>query len=491
LIAVFVAVPVILYRQFEGADQAKKALLLRSVQEQGWLIAEAMRPVLSGPTPPALPIVGRELAKYGVGEATLRILFQPANVVNADGFYYVASVPTMPTELLASEREELQRQGVLDRLAQTCAGDIPVALNHVTPDGREDVVTSVTPIRSPHGCWAVITSYSALGSTGSIIGQSYWKSREVQIAAAVYLGLALLILTMFLSLWAGLSRFGTLARRIRTEGMSGPSFAARNLLPELSGVAREFDRLVETLRNSAKSIRRAAEDNSHAFKTPLATIRQSLEPLKRLVPSNHERGQRAQKLIERSLDRLDDLVAQARRLDEVTADLIDVRLVDVDLSATLKRLLAGYDDVFTQRGLALVRRIDGGLIVHANTDMIETVMENVVDNAIDFSPPGSRVEVVLARFGSRAEITVTDQGPGVSPTDLARVFDRYFSNRPQPSDDDSSDGKHFGLGLWIVRRNVENVGGTVLVENAPPRGFRVRITLPLVGYSRVLTRQNA
>ena len=106
LIAVFVAVPVILYRQFEGADQAKKALLLRSVQEQGWLIAEAMRPVLSGPTPPALPIVGRELAKYGVGEATLRILFQPANVVNADGFYYVASVPTMPTELLASEREE-------------------------------------------------------------------------------------------------------------------------------------------------------------------------------------------------------------------------------------------------------------------------------------------------------------------------------------------------------------------------------------------------
>jgi two-component system sensor histidine kinase ChvG len=479
LVAVFVAVPVILYRQFEGADQGKKALLLRSVQEQGWLIAEAMRPVLSGPTPPALPIVGRELSKYGVGEATLRILFQPANVVNADGFYYVASVPRMPTELLESERDELQRQGVLDRLNQTCAGDIPVALNHVAPDGREDVVTSVTPIRSPHGCWAVITSYSALGTTGSIIGQSYWKSREVQIAAMVYLGLALLILTMFISLWAGLSRFATLARRIRKEGMAGPSFGARNLLPELAGVAREFDRLVETLRDSAHAIRRAAEDNSHAFKTPLATIRQSLEPLKRLTPAHHERGQRAQKLIERSLDRLDELVAQARRFDEATADLIDVRLADIDLSATVKRMLDAYEDIFTQRGLTLVRRVEGGLFVHANTDLIETVMENVVDNAVDFSPPGARVEVVLARFGTRAEMTVTDDGPGVAPTELARVFDRYFSSRPSPPDAEGNDDKHFGLGLWIVRRNVENIGGTVVVENAAPRGFRVRITLPL------------
>lgn len=490
LVAVFVAVPVILYRQFEGADQTKKALLLRSVQEQGWLIAEAMKAVVSGPTAPPLPTVGRELAKYGVGEATLRMLFQPVAGANAEGFYYVASVPPMPAVLLDSEREELARQGVLDRLAQTCAGDIPVALNHVTPDGREDVVTSVTPIRSPHGCWAVITSYSALGTTGSIIGQSYWKSREIRIAALVYLGLAIVILTMFLSLWAGLSRFATLARRIRTEGMAGPSFVARNLLPELTGVAREFDRLVETLRNSAQAIRRAAAENSHAFKTPLATIRQSLEPLKRLTPIGHDRGQRAQKLIERSLDRLDELVSQARRFDEATADLIDVRLGDVDLSATVKQMLDGYEDIFVQRGLTLARRIDSGLFVHANVDMIETVMENVVDNAVDFSPPGAKIEVSLTRFGSRAEMVVTDEGPGVAPSELARVFDRYFSSRPPPQKEkaDSSDDKHFGLGLWIVRRNIEAVGGMVLVENAAPRGFRVRITLPLTRPVRAMAR---
>ena len=80
--------------------------------------------------------------------------------------------------------------------------------------------------------------------------------------------------------------------------------------------------MVEALHRSAADIRQTAEDNAHAFKTPIAVIRQSLEPLRRAPADDNQRAQRAIGVVEHSLDRLDGLVASARGLDEATADLI-------------------------------------------------------------------------------------------------------------------------------------------------------------------------
>ena len=82
----------------------------------------------------------------------------------------------------------------------------------------------------------------------------------------------------------GLRRFAERARRIREQGPDAGSFAGRTGLPELADVAAEFDRMVDALHRSAADIRRTAEDNAHAFKTPIAVIRQSLEPLRRALP---------------------------------------------------------------------------------------------------------------------------------------------------------------------------------------------------------------
>src|ERR1700738_3726700 len=101
--------------------------------------------------------------------------------------------------------------------------------------------------------------------------------------------------------------------------------------PELADAAAEFDRMVDALHRSAADIRRTAEDNAHAFKTPIAVIRQSVEPLRRALPEGNQRAQRAIGILEHSLDRLDGLVASARRLDEATADLISEPRVAVDL----------------------------------------------------------------------------------------------------------------------------------------------------------------
>lgn len=483
LVVIFLGVPAIIYNQLHNADNEKKALLLRSVQEQGRLVAQALTPLLTAPTPPPLPVVGRELARFSSEEIQLRVLLQPGQLDSNRGFFYVASTPTRPSDYLEAEREQLRKHGVLDRLTETCAGDLPIAMRYLTPNGREDVVTSVTPVRSPSGCWAIVISHSAVGSAGMILSVPYWQSREVKIAALIYLGMAVLVLLMFVSIWQGLFRFGRLARDIRQHGVRGESFADRNLVPELSGVAREFDRLVEVMQDSATAIRRAAEDNSHAFKTPIAIIRHSVEPLQRIVAADNERGRRALKLIETSVDRLDTLVAQARRLDQATADMIDAPLSEIDLSSALDRLLTTYDGAMRMRGLTLERRLDPHVIVRANADLIETVFENIMENAIDFSPPKGTIRVAFERRGNEAEVRVTDQGPGVDPADVEHIFDRYFSTRATPGGGEPGES-HLGIGLWIVRRSIEAINGSVTAENVKPSGLCVRIRLPLVQGTR-------
>src|SRR3546814_12086385 len=126
--------------------------------------------------------------------------------------------------------------------------------------------------------------------------------------------MAIFTIGLFVSIWRGLMRFRRLARSIRT-GASHVSFAQQNRVPELAPVAEEFDRMTMALQDSAESIRLAAEDNAHAFKTPIALMRQSLEPLRRLVAPEEVRGQRALDVLEVSIDRRDHPLAYARRLE--------------------------------------------------------------------------------------------------------------------------------------------------------------------------------
>jgi two-component system sensor histidine kinase ChvG len=252
---------------------------------------------------------------------------------------------------------------------------------------------------------------------------------------------------------------------------------------ELSSVADEFDRLIQTLRASADGIRNAAEDNAHAMKTPIAIMRQSLEPLKRIVPTVETRGRRAIAVLENSIDRLDQLVSTARRMDEAMAELLDPPRQRVDLSRLLKRMMVAYGSVIESRGLKLGTELEDNVVVRASEDLLETVVENIVDNSISVSPKGSRISVSLRRNRRWADLTIVDEGPGVPPEDLDRIFERRFSNRPPEADSATGSAEanavHAGIGLWIVRRNIEAIGGQVEAANGAAGGLVMKIQVPL------------
>jgi len=296
-----------------------------------------------------------------------------------------------------------------------------------------------------------------------------------------------LTLAVFLSIRRSVLRFRKLARDLRTGEAEDPSFASQNELVELAGVAEEFDRLIQTLRASAESIRNAAEDNAHAMKTPIAIMRQSMEPLKRLVPPAETRGRRALAVLENSIDRLDQLVSTARRMDEAMAELLDPPRQRVDLSRLLRRMMGAYGSVIESRGLRLGTDVENDVVVRASEELLETVVENIVENSISVLPKGGQIAVALRRNKRWADLVIADNGPGVPPEDLERIFERRFSHRPPAMAEGSAPGSaeggvdsvHAGIGLWIVRRNIEAIGGHVRAENATSGGLIMKIQVPL------------
>jgi two-component system, OmpR family, sensor histidine kinase ChvG len=112
------------------------------------------------------------------------------------------------------------------------------------------------------------------------------------------------------------------------------------------------------------------------------------------------------------------------------------------------------------------------------------VIENLFENALSFSPEGASVGVRLEVRDGMAELLIGDSGPGVSAEHLERMFDRYFSYRPA-SEGPSEGQVHFGIGLWVARRNVEALGGTIMAENRAPHGLLMRVKLPLAELARL------
>ena len=118
------------------------------------------------------------------------------------------------------------------------------------------------------------------------------------------------------------------------------------------------------------------------------------------------------------------------------------------------------------------------LAVHASPERLTQVFENLLDNAASFSGGGSAVRVALGRSREGdAVVTVSDEGPGIPPAHADRIFDRFFSYRPE-ADSGGEDRRHTGLGLAIVRTIVEGYGGSVAAANNPERGATFTVRLP-------------
>ncbi|HEY8686067.1 MAG TPA: HAMP domain-containing sensor histidine kinase, partial [Chloroflexota bacterium] len=232
---------------------------------------------------------------------------------------------------------------------------------------------------------------------------------------------------------------------------------------ELGRLAAGFNTMLGALEVSVAAQRQLVADASHEMRTPLTSLRTNLEVLARADALDPEaRGQLIADLIGQIEDvtRLVGDIVQLARDQEQKMDIEDIRL-DLLVEGAIARVTRNHPTVRFEPLL-------NETITSGGPQRIDRAVTNLLDNAAKWSPVGGVVEVVVADGG----VTVRDHGPGIAPSDLPHIFDRFYRS-PQARGTPGT-----GLGLAIVRQVAEMHGGTVSAENAPGGGARFTLSFP-------------
>jgi two-component system sensor histidine kinase CpxA len=294
------------------------------------------------------------------------------------------------------------------------------------------------------------------------------------------LGIALLV-SAFASWWlarhlsAPIRRIQAGARALASERLGMRAVGMRvsagleGRRDELAVLARDFDAMADQLRANRAAITRLLRDISHELRSPLARMRVAVG-LARQAAGDQERQMER---LEREIERLDGLISQVLKLARLHGSDTRFEREDFDLEDVLEQVVrdANYEGAVK----ACEVRLSGAphAAVKGNRDLLASAVENVLRNAVRYSPPGAPVEVAVERAGGGLRIVVRDRGPGVPAADLERIFEPFY--RVAESRDRDSGGE--GIGLAITAEVMKAHGGSATAANRDGGGLEVMMSL--------------
>ena len=255
-------------------------------------------------------------------------------------------------------------------------------------------------------------------------------------------------------------------RRIQSR-VEIPDFTdRRDEIGHLSGALRDMTR---ALYSRIEAIESFAADVAHELKNPLTSLRSAVETLP--LARSEESRKRLLAVIQHDVKRLDRLISDISDASRLDAELQRQVGEPVDLTRLLSTVVSVGNEVkHNEVSIKLAFEGEPGRFMAAGHDSrLGQVVDNLIANARSLSPPGGAVRVTCRRVRNQIEIVVDDDGPGIRPDALDRIFDRFYTDRP-----DQGFGQNSGLGLSISKQIIEAHGGTIVAENrtapAPPPG---------------------
>ena len=365
------------------------------------------------------------------------------------------------------------------------AADRGQAWEEVVETGRTR--KSVANIRSAADLTPVFSASAPMrdGSTLLVTTNDRDFTRTVRAQRRTLFGVLFVatVLSALLSLFLArtivrpLRRIALAAHRVRlgrAREVRVPRLPSRR--DEIGMLARSVSDMSQSLRHRIDQIEAFAADVTHELKNPLASLRSAVDSLER-VDDPALRGQLLD-VVRQDVVRLDRLIGDISEAARTDAELARARFEPVDLGALIDQVAKSWE---TRRlagdvRIAFARPRKGSTMVLGEPGRLARAIDNLIDNAISFSPAGGLVEVVASHVGDDVLVRIDDEGPGVPDAQREAIFNRFHSVRPEGE----GFGRHSGLGLAIARAIVEGHDGKIDVTDRDdaPSGARFVIRLP-------------
>jgi len=296
--------------------------------------------------------------------------------------------------------------------------------------------------------------------------------------------LKIFIITLMITILLSLYLARAIARPIRLLAMAAEGLRAgqmqiigfggtasmlnRDAIPDLTGRRDEIGDLSGAMRDLTAAlaqrigaIENFAADVAHEIKNPLTSLRSAVETVQRV--QDPEQQKKLMLVIRDDVDRLDRLITDIASASRLDAELSRDQAILIDIGHMLATLADCYHQPGRASGAAQVvlEPVAERLMVMGVEVRIVQVLQNLIENALSFAPPHSKVVVSAKRFARQVQISVEDSGPGIPENKLDAIFDRFYSERPR----NEKFGTHSGLGLSISKQIVEAHRGKIWAEN--------------------------
>ncbi len=327
----------------------------------------------------------------------------------------------------------------------------------------ELIVSVAVPVQKARSAIGALLLSTQGGDIDAIIdAERLAILRVFAVASAVMLVLSLLLSG---SIAGPVRRLAEAAEKVR--GLSKaraeiPDFTDRqDEIGHLSGALRD---MTAALYGRIEAIERFAADVAHELKNPLTSLRSAVETMP--LARTDDQRRRLLHVINHDVRRLDRLITDIADASRLDAELQREQRESIDVGAILISICSHYNDTAQTDGpsirLTLERHALGArtFITSGHGGRLARVFTNLIDNARSFSHQGGEIRVCAKREGGVIEITVDDDGPGIAAEPIERIFERFYTDRPE-----SAFGNNSGLGLSITKQIVEAHRGRIIASN--------------------------
>ncbi|MGF7157046.1 stimulus-sensing domain-containing protein [Bartonella heixiaziensis] len=308
-----------------------------------------------------------------------------------------------------------------------------------------------------------------LSTTGSDIDNIVKGERLVIFKVFAVVGSVLLILSLFLAhtIAHPLSKLSASANRVRNgnnKRVEIPDFSMRE--DEIGHLSASIRDMTNALYMRIEAIERFAADVSHELKNPLTSLRSAVETIP--LAKNEEAQEQLFEIIQHDVRRLDRLITDISDASRLDAELARETAQIVDITLLLKSLVHAVQEVYrnTQTidiSLNIVPRPHGkAYLVLGHELRLGQVISNLIENARSFIPhDNGKICITMKSNASTLTLTIEDNGPGIRSENIERIFERFYTDRPN----EDTFGQNSGLGLSISRQIIEAHNGTITAEN--------------------------